>query len=317
MKVAIGIDIGGTNSKYGLVDTEGNVLMDDAIKTEDYPFFEDFVDQMTHALKDMVKKAGNVELTGVGIGAPNGNFYTGTIEQAPNLAWKGVVPLQSRFEKTMGVPVKVTNDANAAALGEMMYGGAKGMSDFIMITLGTGLGSGIVSSGHMVYGHDGFAGELGHLRVKLNGRVCGCGRRGCLETYVSATGLKRTVYKLISDSLYESNLRTVPFSELEAKHVTKAADKGDKIALEAFEYTGKILGQSLADFVAFSSPEAIFLFGGLAKAGHYIFEPTRRHYEENVLPIYRHKVKILPSELPESTAAIMGASALIWKELDV
>lgn len=314
-RVSIGIDIGGTNSKYGIVDAVGQVLFHDTVATTDYPEISRFVKAL-HSLTERAKKQikDDLQFIGVGIGAPNGNYYKGTIEQAPNLIWKGVIHLKDLFHDEFGLPSVITNDANAAAIGEMIYGGAKGMNDFIVITLGTGLGSGLVANGQLINGHDGFAGELGHTRVKLNGRICGCGRRGCLETYASATGLKRTVYKLLSDTLEPSRLRDVPFNDLSAKIVSEAADAGDLIALEAFEYTGMILGQALSDAVAYTSPEAIFLFGGLVNAGEYLFAPTRKHFERNLLDIYKNKIKILPSELNETHGAILGASALAWKE---
>jgi glucokinase len=231
------------------------------------------------------------------------------------LSWKGVVPLVSLFKQYFDVPVFLTNDANAAAIGEMIFGGAKNMNDFIVITLGTGLGSGIVANGKLVYGHDGFAGELGHTTVNYNGRQCGCGKKGCLETYASATGIKRTIFKLLADSLEPSELRSVCFNDLTAEMITKAAKKGDKIALDAFEYTGSILGRKLAESVAYTSPEAIFLFGGLAKAEDFILEPTRRHMEANLLPIYKTKIKVVLSGMTEVNAAVMGSAALAWKEI--
>lgn len=316
-KISIGIDIGGTNSKYGIVDQDGQVLFSNILSTADYTDPAEFVQVLSQKAKDAIlSHEEDIELAGIGIGAPNGNYYKGTIEFAPNLPWKDLVPLTSLFKKYFNVPVVLTNDANAAAIGEMVYGGAKNMDNFIELTLGTGLGSGVIVNGDLVYGHDGFAGELGHVRVKLNGRECGCGRRGCLETYVSATGLKRTVYKLLSDTLEPSRLRGVPFNDLTAKNVSEAAEKGDKIALEAFEYTGRIFGQAIADFVAFTSPKAIFLFGGLANAGDFIFNPTKKHFKANVMPVFKNKVDILPSEINENHGAILGASALIWKELD-
>ncbi len=252
---------------------------------------------------------------GVGIGAPNGNYYNGTIEFAPNLRWKGIIPIAALFQKLTPLPVKVTNDANAAAIGEMVYGGAKGMRDFVVITLGTGLGSGIVANGELVYGHDGFAGELGHTIVDPNGRQCGCGRRGCLETYASAPGIKRTVFALLADSTAESKMRSISYDGLNAAMVSQFAAEGDPIARAAFEFTGNILGIKLADAIAHTSPEAIFLFGGLANAGELIFDPTRRSMEEHVLKIFQNKVKLLPSGLKDKNVAVLGASALLWNEL--
>lgn len=316
-EVVIGIDIGGTNTKFGYVDREGNNLSSGSISTNKYENLDDYMDYLHEELekcKDDIKE--DIQLVGIGIGAPNGNYYKGTIEYAPNLKWKGIVNLTDHFNKYYDVPVRLTNDANAAALGEMIYGGAKDMKDFIVITLGTGLGSGIVVNGDVVHGHDGFAGELGHINVKPNGRRCGCGRRGCLETYVSATGIKRTVFKLFAATSEDSELRKYSYNDLTAEMITKAAEKGDKLALEAFDNTGKILGLKLADAVAHTSPEAIFLFGGLSKAGDFIFKPVKQYMEENMLEIYKNKVKILPSELMDKNAAVMGASALIWKEMD-
>lgn len=255
-------------------------------------------------------------MIGIGIGAPNGNYYKGSIEFAPNLRWHDVIPLCDMMKEYYPtLPIYLTNDANAAAIGEMIYGGAKGMKNFIMVTLGTGLGSGFVANGELVYGHDGFAGELGHIIVSPNGRQCGCGRQGCLETYVSATGVKRTAYKMMAKYNYPSELRTIPFNEMTAKIVAEAAEKGDMIAINTFKYTGKMLGEALANAIAITSPEAIFLFGGLAKAGNLLFEPTKDHMEMNLLKIYSNKVKLLPSQL-DKNAAIYGAAALVWKELN-
>ena len=315
-EVVIGVDIGGTFTKYGIIDRNGNCLIENSIKTNSSNGIEEFLKDATKALKNDLAKFSDIKLKGIGIGAPNGNYYNGTIEFAPNLKWKGIIPLVKLFKKNFDVPIFLTNDANAAAIGEMIYGDAKELRDFIVITLGTGLGSGIVSNGELIYGHDGFAGEIGHTIVRHNGRQCGCGRRGCLETYASASGIKRTVYKLLADSLEDSILRSVCFNELSAEMITEAAKNGDKIALEAFEYTGSILGQTLADSVAYTSPKVIFLFGGLAKAGNLILEPTRRHLENNILNIYKGKVKVLISGMEELNAAIMGAGALAWKELE-
>ena len=316
-EVVIGIDIGGTNTKFGYVDREGNNLSSGSIPTDKYENLDDYMDYLHKELEKCKNEIDeDIKLAGIGIGAPNGNYYKGTIEYAPNLKWKGVVNLTDHFNKYCDVPVRLTNDANAAALGEMIYGGAKNMKDFIVITLGTGLGSGIVVNGDVVHGHDGFAGELGHTIVKPNGRRCGCGRRGCLETYVSATGIKRTVFKLFAATMEDSELRKYSYNELTAEMITKAAEKGDKLALEAFDNTGKVLGLKLADAVAHTSPEAIFLFGGLSKAGDFIFKPVQQYMEENLLEIYKNKVKILPSGLMDKNAAVMGASALIWKEIN-
>ncbi len=315
-EVAIGIDIGGTFTKYGIVDRDGNCLIDGSVSTVKERELRKYLSMLKGTIdRDMAKLSEPVELKGVGIGAPNGNFYRGTIEFAPNLSWKGVIPFVEEFKKFYDLPMFLTNDANAAAIGEMIYGGAKEMKNFIIITLGTGLGSGLVVNGELVYGHDGFAGELGHVTIVRNGRMCATGKRGSLETYASASGIKRTVFELLADSIEDSEFRDVTFNELTAKMISDAALRGDKIALEAFEMTGRYLGEALADTVAHTSPEAIFLFGGLANAGELIFEPTKRHMEDNLLKIFKNKVKILPSGLKDTNAAVLGASALVWKEL--
>ena len=313
----IGIDIGGTFTKCGFVDREGNCFAECVTPTDVYDNVEDYLANLIRELKKAEEKLEKpFKIVGVGIGAPNGNYHHGTIENATNLKWKGVIPFAEMVHKHYNVPVKLTNDANAAALGEMVYGGAKGMKDFIMITLGTGLGSGIVVNGDLVYGHDGFAGELGHVNVVDNGRKCGCGNFGCLETYVSAPGIKRTVFELLADSSDGSDLANYSFNELDSEMIYNAAKKNDPVALKAFEVTGKILGKKLADSVAHTSPQAVFLFGGLSKSGDYIFKPTKKYLEESVMGTFKNKVKILPSQLTDKNAAVMGASALIWKELD-
>jgi len=315
--VVIGIDIGGTFTKYGLVDREGNMYVDDSVSTEAFDNAEEFIAFLHREILTAIENTGRkFNIRGVGIGAPNGNYYNGRIEFAPNLKWKGVIELAAIVEKQFGIPAVLTNDANAAALGEMIFGGAQGMKNFVMITLGTGLGSGLVVNGDLVYGHDGFAGELGHVVVTVGGRQCGCTKRGCLETYVSANGIKRTVFKLLGEEIVPSRFRDVTFNQLEPKHITHAANEGDQIAIRAYEYTGELLGRSLANTVAHTSPEAIFLFGGLALAGKWIFEPTRKAMEENLLPIFRNKIKILPSALLDKNIAVMGSAALIWKELE-
>lgn len=317
-EVVVGIDIGGTFTKYGIIDRTGDALSDNFISTDIYENLDDYLINLTAAIYktvELIKE--DVEIKGVGIGAPNGNYYKGTIENPPNLKWKGIVPFIDRFKKYFkDVPAVLTNDANAAAIGEMIYGGARGMTDFIVITLGTGLGSGIVVNGNLVYGHDGHAGELGHVNVKLRGRDCGCGKKGCLETYVSATGIKRTVFHLLSERSIDSELRDISFNDLTAIMITEAAKRNDLIALEAFELSGRILGAKLADAVSHTSPEAIFLSGGLANAGGLILNPTKKYMEESLLPIFRNKVKLLLSKVHETNAAVMGASALAWKELD-
>jgi glucokinase len=310
MQYSIGIDIGGTNSVMGIVDKMGNILFEAEIITTDFPNIEDFVDRCYSVISPEISKLKHINFRGIGIGAPNGNYYNGTIEFAPNLKWKGVVPLAKLFTDKFDLETTVTNDANAAAIGEMMHGAAKGMNDFIMVTLGTGVGSGFVANGKMIYGHDGFAGELGHVIAVRDGRVCGCGRKGCLETYASATGIVRTAHELLESRSTSSLLRGKV--KLTSKDIYDAAVQGDFLALEIFQYTGKILGQSLADAIAITSPEAIILFGGLAQAGKFIFEPTHKYMEENLLKIYQGKVKLLPSELKESDAAILGAASLIW-----
>lgn len=316
-EVAIGIDIGGTYTKFGIIDRNGTCIASNSISTKKHPDIDDFLDTLKSAIDISLEKIyPSVDLKGIGIGAPNGNHFAGTIEFAPNLAWKDVLPIVDLFKKRYDLPISLTNDANAAALGEMIYGGAKDYKDFIVITLGTGLGSGLVVNGQLVYGHDGFAGELGHVNVVRGGRMCASGQKGSLETYVSATGIRRTVFELLANSLDESEFRDVTFNQLTARMISDAAKRGDKLALEAFEITGKYLGEALANTVAHVSPQAIFLFGGLANAGSLIIEPTVKHMEANLLTIYRNKVKILPSGLKETNAAVLGASALVWTELD-
>jgi glucokinase len=309
------MDIGGTNTVFGVVDSRGNVLATDSIKTQSYHTIEEYVDAIASKLTPLINQFGGVEkIKGMGVGAPNGNYYSGTIEYAPNLPWKGIIPLAQMFEEKIGVPTALTNDANAAAIGEMTYGAARGMKDFIMITLGTGVGSGIVINGQLVYGHDGFAGELGHVIMRREGgRLCGCGRKGCLETYCSATGVARTAREFLIARPEPSLLRDIPAEEIQSKDVYDAAVKGDKLAQDIFEFTGNILGEALADFVAFSSPEAIVLFGGLAKSGDYIMKPIQKSLDENVLPIFKGKAKLLISELKDADAAVLGASALGWE----
>lgn len=312
----VGMDIGGTNTVMGIVDQRGNILDTDAVKTGEYERVEDYVEAVCAKLIPLIEKHGGADkFRGMGIGAPNANYYRGTIEQAPNLPWKGIVPLADMFKQKTGVPVAITNDANAAALGEMTYGAARGMKDFIMITLGTGVGSGIVTGGQMLYGHDGFAGELGHVCVdrSSDARLCGCGRRGCLEAYCSATGVARTAREVLVASAEPSLLRQVPAEQITSKDVYDAAVKGDALALDIFQRTGETLGRAIADFIAFSSPEAIVLFGGLTKAGEYIMRPIREAVEAHVMPIFKGKTKILFSELKDADAAVLGASALGWE----
>lgn len=310
----IGMDIGGTNTVFGIVDARGNVLSKSAVKTDLHDDFDLFVDDVYQELNVLITQVGGLsKIKGMGIGAPNGNHYTGNIEFAPNLRWKGVVPLSKLMSEKIGVPVVVTNDANAAAIGEMTYGAARGMKNFIMITLGTGVGGGVIIDGKLVYGHDGFAGELGHICSVRNGRLCGCGKYGCLETYASASGVARTAKEILETQHVDSLLRNIPLDDITSKDVHDAALQGDKVALDIFEYTGKVLGEALADFVAFSAPEAFVLFGGLTKAGDYILNPIKEHMEKNLLKIWQGKVKILFSQLKEADAAVLGASALAWE----
>lgn len=310
----VGMDIGGTNTVFGIVDQAGNVVCQDSIKTKAYPVIDDYVNAIGEKLDVLIESVGGKDkIQGMGVGAPNGNYYTGNIEFAPNLAWKGIVPLAKLFSERLGVPCKLTNDANAAAIGEMTYGAAKGMKHFIMITLGTGVGSGIVIDGKMVYGHDGFAGELGHIIAVPDGRVCGCGRKGCLEAYCSATGIVRTAKEVLKNSYEPSTLRNVPEDELTSKDIFDCAMAGDAIAKDIFQKTGELLGKALANFTVFSSPEAFIIFGGLAKAGDLIFKPVKEAMEENMLAVFKNKVKVLPSQLKDADAAVLGASALGWK----
>jgi len=314
-KVSIGIDIGGTNTVYGILDREGKFLAQGHIPTKDHQEIEVFLAALNEKIRLSLRKLNNrIVVEGIGVGAPMGNINKGTIEYSADLPWKGVIPLADLFKNFTNLPVIVTNDANAAAVGEMIYGGAKGMRDFVVITLGTGLGSGFVVNGELVYGHDGFAGELGHTTIRPgeSNRQCGCGKKGCLETYVSASGIKRTLFKLMADMIDDSPLKGISFNDLTASMISDAAKEGDKIAIRAFEHTGKMLGFKLADVVAHTNPEAIFLFGGLALAKDLIFEPTRRYMEQNLLSIYKGKIKLLPSKLNSQNAAVLGASALVW-----
>ena len=311
----IGLDMGGTNSVFGIVDQRGTIIAQTAIKTKAYPVIHDYVAAGVEALQPALDMIGGIEnVRGMGIGAPNGNYYNGTIEYAANLLWGGVVPIAELFSHALGgLPVRVTNDANAAAMGEMAYGAAKGMKNWIMITLGTGVGSGIVCDGKIVYGSDGFAGELGHVIAERNGRLCGCGRKGCLETYCSATGVSRTAREFLQNSSEPSPLRDLDPESITSYDVYLAAEKGDKIALEIFEFTGEMLGRACADFACFNSPEAFIFFGGLTKAGHYIMDPIKKAYDENVLTNYKGKAQIVFSALKGSEAAVLGASALGWE----
>lgn len=314
----IGLDLGGTNAVFGIVDQRGQVLATNSIKTGAYKTVDDFVAAGVEALKPIIAKVGGIgQIKAMGIGAPNGNFYRGTIEFAPNLAWghDGVVPLAEMFSKKLNIPVGLTNDANAAAIGEMQYGVARGMKNFIMITLGTGVGSGIVINGQMVYGVDGFAGELGHVTmVRGNeGRLCGCGRKGCLEAYCSATGVARTARELLETSSEPSLLREMNPEEITSLDVSIAAGKGDKLALDIFNFTGDMIGAACADFASFSSPEAFVFFGGLTKAGDLLMNPIIAAYDKYVMPVFKGKAKFLVSSLDDASAAVLGASAIGWE----
>ncbi len=329
-KLAFGIDIGGINTAFGLVDKEGEIYAEGAIKTAEFPRYDDYptyIETLSAAMNKLLSSLDfKYELIGIGIGAPNASFHTGCIEQPANL-WKYqpnnvglneearifhiVDDIRELFPQATFVAV--TNDANAATIGEMIFGNAQGMKDFIMITLGTGLGSGFVANGEMIYGHDGFAGEFGHVTVVRDGRTCGCGRKGCLETYVSATGIKRTAFELMAKTNTPSELRSIPFSEFDALHISQAAKNNDPLALEIFRFTGEVLGRAFADVCTITSPEAIILFGGLAKAGELIFEPTKRYMEENMLFTFRNKVMLLPSGIQDKNTAVIGASALVWQ----
>jgi len=314
MDIVIGIDIGATNTKYGFVSANGEMLLEKSVTTSKNKNVEVYIHDLYNIITPDLKKH-NLILKGIGIGAPDANYYTGSVEYASNLMWQGIVPLVSLFEKKFSVPAVLTNDANAAAIGELLYGHGQNMKHFIMITLGTGLGSGIIVDGKIVYGHDGFAGELGHTTVIPEGRKCNCGKRGCLETYVSAPGIVKTIFELLASETEDSELRNISFRDLDARMISDAALKNDPIALKAFEFTGKLLGMKLADAVMHTSPEAIFLFGGLASAGNLIFDPVKKYMEEFLLPFFRNKIKIMPSALQDKNIAVLGAAALIWNEL--
>lgn len=312
----IGLDLGGTNSVFGIVDRRGSIIATTSVKTQEQNDVEVYVDNCCTALKKIIEEVGGIEkIQAMGIGAPNANYYTGIIDNPANLPWEGEIPLAKMFSDRLGIPVALTNDANAAAIGEMAYGAAKGMKNFIMITLGTGVGSGIVVNGQVVYGSDGFAGELGHVIVDKSSeaRSCGCGRKGCLETYCSATGVARTAQMIVSSSERPTLLRNIPLDEITSKDVAIAASQGDEVAKEIFEFTGKILGEACADFAAFSSPEAFIFFGGLTKAGDLLMDPIKKAYDENVLFLYKNKAQMIVSELDDAGAAVLGASALGWE----
>lgn len=313
--VVLGADIGGTNTVFGLVDLEGTLHMSWSIPTKSSEPAEKLIERMKEVIDAADLSANNFNLIGIGAGAPNANYYTGYVENPPNLEW-GTVDLKGIFQNQFSLPSAITNDANAAALGEMLFGAAIGKKDFIEITLGTGLGSGVVVDENVVYGKSGFAGELGHVIVIENGRKCGCGRNGCLETYASASGIRRTAFEVLANKTEKSLLRDISFNNLTSKSIYDAAEAGDKLALEIFERTGEILGKALANATAYLSPEAIVLFGGLADARHFIFEPTIKYFNQNLLPIFKDSCEIIPSKLPASTAPILGSAALIWKELN-
>jgi len=314
LKVSVGIDIGGTNTVWGLINEQGQVQLEGSIQTKDYLEPSDFVAKLALKIKDALAQNPKFELIGMGIGAPNGNYFNGTIEYAPNLIWEGIIPLQKMFQAHFNLPVWVTNDANAAAIGEMLFGAAQGMKDFVVVTLGTGLGSGFVVNSELIYGHDGFAGELGHTIVERNGRTCGCSRKGCLETYASATGIVRTAKERLTNYKGKSLLQEQ--EHISSRVIAECAHQGDALALEIFDYTAEQLGFSLANTVAISSPEAIILFGGLANAGALIIDPTQRYMEQYMLNIFQNKVKLLLSTVPEHQAAILGAGALAWKNVN-
>ncbi|MFD3002000.1 ROK family protein [Pontibacter toksunensis] len=311
---AIGVDIGGTNTKYGIVNHRGDISHSGRMSTSEFLTAEAFVAALYSAILPAIDAVGVENIKGIGVGAPNANYFTGSIEHAPNLNWKGIVPFARLISERFHLPCSITNDANAAAVGEMMYGAAKGMKDFIVITLGTGVGSGIVTSGHLIYGHDGFAGELGHTVVRHGGRQHWSTEiYGSLEAYASATGIAITAREMIAGADKQSLLKQYPLEEIDSKAVYECAMKGDEIAKEVYRFTGQILGEALANFVMFSSPEAIILFGGVTKAGNLIMDPVREHMEKNLLAVFRNKVMLTFSELKEADAAILGASALVWE----
>ncbi len=311
--IALGIDVGGTNTKFGLADQKGNISFQSRVKTQNHATPQALIEAVANEVQ---KEILFEQLEGIGVGAPNANYYTGNIENAPNLPFKGVVPFADIINRIFGRKVIITNDANASALGEMVFGKAKNMRDFVVFTVGTGLGGGIITNGELVYGKHGFAGELGHTLVNANGRHCACGKRGCLETYVSATGIRRTVYKLLADFTEPSPLRQISFNDLSTRTITEAAKEGDKIAIEAFKYTGRVLGMKLADMVVQNDPEAVFVMGGLSQAGKYLFEPAQENFEHFLMPHFKqYQIQILPSGLEGDAAPILGAASLVWKYL--
>lgn len=315
-KYSIGIDIGGTNTGFGLVDKDGNIIEILSLSTKDYFDYEIYLNEVTKNILHLIEKCPNKDLIqGIGIGAPNGNYYNGTIEHAPNLNFKGIIPVKEYIENRLsekGFPLKVTltNDANAAAIGEMIYGGAKNVKNFLMITLGTGVGSGVVVDGKIVYGHDGFAGEVGHTIVQPEGRLCGCGRKGCVETYSSVTGIKKTALELIRETCTNSILRTLPEEEIGGKTIYQAGMQGDELAIKCFDITAKMLAIGMANAVAITSPEKIFLFGGLTKSGDLLMTPLKKYFEESLFVVFKNKIELKLSDLDENNAAILGAAAL-------
>ncbi|MBO0322980.1 ROK family protein [Muricauda sp. CAU 1633] len=315
MDIVIGVDIGGTKTKIGLVDQNGECLEKTFFRTKDFPNLNDYLDQIKTKSDELIQKMGNeVNVLGCGIGAPNASSKNGTIENASNLVWKESVPILKKLQERMPMPMRIMNDASAAALGEMLFGGARNMTDFIVITLGTGFGAGIVANGQLIDGYDGFAGELGHVDMTLgDGRLTGLGVRGGLEAYVSATGLKRTILYMMSKYTVDSRFRSVAYNDLHGEDITKAAEEGDEIALKAFDYTAKIMGLALANFTAFTQPEAFILMGGLTNSGKWIMEPLEKYFNANLLQVYKSKVKLMYSEMEGKTAAICGAAALIWE----
>ncbi|MEP0134350.1 MAG: ROK family protein [Eudoraea sp.] len=316
MNIVVGVDIGGTKTKVGLVTKEGDCLKDTWFRTREYPDFDQYLDKLVEAIKILVNEyPEDLNVLGVGIGAPNASSRNGTIENASNLKWKGSVPILKKMRKRFEVPMKLMNDASVAALGEMLFGNAKGMKDFIVVTLGTGFGAGIVANGQLIDGYDGFAGELGHVDMTLgDGRLTGLGVKGGLEAYVSATGLKRTILYMMSMYMDESRFRSIAYSDLHGEDITRAAEEGDPIALKAFDYTADILAKALANFTAFSQPEAFFLLGGLIGSGKWITEPLKKYFEDYLLEVYKGKVKLMYSGMKGKTAAICGAAALIWED---
>ncbi|MCC9167539.1 ROK family protein [Pontibacter harenae] len=310
---AIGVDIGGTNTKYGIVNHRGDISYSGRLSTSAYATAEAFIDALYAVLEPVMNQVGKENIKGIGVGAPNANYFTGSIEYAPNLNWKGIVPFASLIGTKFNLPCSITNDANAAAVGEMMYGAAKGMKDFIVITLGTGVGSGIVTGGELIYGHDGFAGELGHTIIRYGGREhWSTGLKGSLEAYASATGIVLTAKEMLAATDQSSTLRDYAPEDIDSKAVYECAMKGDKVAQEVYRFTGQVLGEALANFVMFSSPEAVILFGGVTKAGSLLMDPVREHMEKNLLHVFKNKVSLNFSELKEADAAILGASALVW-----